>query len=374
MKKNILAILLIFVLIAIGFYLQRHSTSGPAAVGLSGDTVKIGAILILSNSYAAPNGEDQQRALNLAIEETNAQGGIDGKPVEVNYQDQNGDSPQWAVSALRALQSQGISLIIGPTFAPAASALAPIADKEKIVLISGSNGSEKFAPASEYTFLTRMADQQMSYDLAEYLYKKGFRKIAILGSQQEWEKSQADFVAERFEKLGGTVAIKELPLTSNLDLRDEALKIKEANPETLVFTNYGEVMVAAQRMRTFGIKVPFYSVALGSERVEEANGTLEGTIYISSESPQSAFTEKFEKRYGTKPFTGSDAVYDAANILVAAIKKASSTDPERVKNELMNIKTWDGASGKLTFDQYGGAIKDPRFYVVKGGEILPYTP
>ncbi len=361
------------VVIAGGLYFYTR-TSGGSAAALSSDSINIGSILILSNSYAAEDGENHQKAIDLAVEEINAKGGIEGKPVVVDHQDQNGDNPQGAVNALRALQSRGIGLIIGPMFAPAASALAPIAEQEHIVLISGSNGSEKFAPASAYTFLTQMASQGLSYDLADYLYKKGYRKIAILGSQQEWEHSQADFVAEEFEKLGGVVVAKELPLMTNLDLRDEALKIKQAHPEALVFTNYGEVMIAALRMRTLDITAPFYSVALGNEKVAEAQGALEGAIYVDSNSPQSAFTQKFEQRYGIKPVSGADAAYDATSMLMYAIAQARSTDPEKVKNALMQIKTWDGASGMLTFDQYGGAIKEPRFFIVRGNTIVSYTP
>jgi branched-chain amino acid transport system substrate-binding protein len=336
--------------------------------------IKIGAILGLSDSYLTPVAEDEKRAIDMAIEEVNLKGGINGKNVEIVYQDQQGDNPQGAISAYYKLRGEGIGLIIGPDATPAAMALAPLVEKDKVVLFAATVGSEKFAPASEYTFCTWPADLENSIALGKHLYSKGFRKIAVLGSQQEWEKTQAEGVKQGFEDAGGKVVVMELPLPTNLDLRSEALKIKNTNPEVVVFTNYGQIMVGSKRVRDIGVTVPFYSVVFDDSQIAQAQGALEGTISISSISPSPEFTTKFKEKYSKSPQIGADSAYDAVKILFSAIEKAKSIDPIKVKDELAKIKSWDGASGKLTIDEFGGAHKDPQFYIVKGNTIEKYQP
>lgn len=368
MKNKIIWI--VAIVIVGGGLLWMNNKKSPT----TGEQIKIGAILGLSNSYLTPVAEDEKKAIDMAILEVNTEGGINGRNVEIVYEDQQGDNPQGAISAYYKLKSEGIGLIIGPDATPAAMALAPLVEKDKVVLFAATVGSEKFAPANEYTFDTWPADLENSLALGKYLYSKGFRKIAILGSQQEWEKTQAEGVKKGFEDAGGKVVVTELPLPTNLDLRSEALKIKNANPEVVVFTNYGEIMVGSKRIRDTGATMPFYSVVFDDSQIEQAQGALEGTISISSISPSPEFTAKFKEKYGKAPQIGADSAYDAAKILFEAIKKAESTDPVLVKDELVKIKNWDGASGEMTFDEFGGAHKDPQFYIVNGNTIEHYKP
>ncbi len=363
MKKTIWIIVIVAVLGGGYFFL------GKTRVAEEGSTVKIGAILMLSGDFAMP-GEASQKGIELAVKDINDSGGVLGKKLEVVYQDDKGD-PKETVNAFYNLVNQKVRLIVGPNFTPAGSAVVPIIEKNNALLISPSLGSEKFIAQSKNAFNVWPPDRDISFRLAEYLFEKGYRKIAIFGSQQEWEKSQAEFVKQKFESLGGTITDFEIPLADNKDLRTEALKVKTSNPEAVVFTNYEETFIASVRLRELGVKSPFFSVLLDDHSITRSKGALEGTIFVTSYSPTKEFIDKYAKAYNMPPQFPADSAYDAAYLLAEAINKAGSTDTDAVVKVLAGIKEWKGASGDITFTSERYAVKMPKYNLVKGDSYVP---
>ncbi len=367
MKKIVIWVVIILVLVGLGAWFYRdgqmsNNTDGP---------IKIGAILNLTGNFA-DTGENAKRGIDLAVGEVNQAGGVLGRPVEMVYEDNLGDNPKGGLSALYNLINRDVRLIIGPDFTPTATVLAPVAEKANVVIISPSVGSEKFAEMSPRTFDVFPPNKFDSFTLAEYLYKqRGFRKIAIFGSQQEWEMDQANFVKKKFEELGGAVVSIQLPTVDNKDLRTEATKIKTSNPEAVVFTNYGQTAVSAQRLRDLGMTIPFFSVLLFQPTIDQAQGSLEGTIFVSTDTVDSAFNKKFQSKYQREVGFPANQAYDAFNLYIKAISDVGSTDPELVAKSLSNIKEFVGASGTMTFDDDGNAHKPVLFFKVEKNRIIP---
>jgi branched-chain amino acid transport system substrate-binding protein len=366
MKKIIYIVIALVVLV--GGYLMLGKKSAVEETG----PIKIGAILNLTGTFAN-QGENSQKGIKMAIEEINANGGVLSRKLETNIQDNLGDSPSGAISAMHSLSAQNIRLIIGPNLTPSANVIAPLTEKENVVMIAPSVGSEKFAELSPRTFNVFPPNKFDSYSLAEYLYnEKGFRKIAIFGSQQEWEHDQAMFVQKRFEELGGKVTSVQLPTVDNQDLRSESLKIKNENPEAVVFTNYGETGIAAKRLKELKVSVPFYSVLLFEPKIAEASGALEGAVFVSTDTNDDNFTSKFKTKYGVAPGFPASQAYDAVYLIAKAITDSKSSDPASVTKALSKITKFSGASGEFTFDRDGNAHKKANFYVVKNSKAVPY--
>ncbi len=336
-------------------------------------TIKIGAILNLTGSSSF-QGENSQKAINLAVEEINAKGGVLGRQIELNYQDNLGDNPVGGLSALHSLLNQKVSLIIGPNQTPTATVLIPVIKDNEIMMISPSVGSAKFAEADDKIFNIYPSNKFDSYALAEYLYNiKGYKKIAIFGSQQEWERDHAYFVKERYEQLGGTVVSLQIPLSDNKDLRSESFKIKTSNPEAVVFTNYGSTAIASKRLKEIGVNVPFYSVLLFQFQIDEAQGALENTIFVTTDTSNTVFEEKFKNKYGNIPAFPALQAYDAMYIIATAIKKAGSTEIEDVITAMKEITNYSGVSGELTFDSDGNVHKRTLYYQVKNNAVIPFS-
>lgn len=338
--------------------------------GDSGD-IKIGAILNLTGAFA-DMGENSQHAIDLAVSEINSSGGVMGRKLVIDYQDNNGDNPKGALTALYNLTDRNIRLIIGPDLTPSGNVLAPLVEKVNALLISPAIGDGKFNEVSPQAFSIYPIDKFSSFALAEHLYKdKGYRKIAIFGSKQEWENLQAQFVKQRFEELGGTVTSMQIPMVDNKDLRAESLKIKNSNPEAVVFTNYGETGLAAKRLRDIGVTQSFFSIILSTPQIAIAQGSMEGLVFNSTDAVNTDFGKKFKNKYQKDPSFPASQAYDAVYMLAKGIEQSNSTNPKQVASVLRSIKEWNGASGSITFDAEGNAHKPILYYEVKNGEVVP---
>lgn len=242
--------------------MNRNQNSGSEP-----KTIKIGVIASMTGAYSNV-GENSKKGIDLAVSEVNKKGGVLGRPVEVVYKEYPGEDQKVAVSAFYELTSSGVNLIIGPSLTSTGSALAPLTLPNNALLLSPAIGSEKFAEANENTFSVWPPDKAGVAKLAEFVFAKGFRRVAVIGSQQEWERQMALYFKEDFEKLGGIITDIELPLTTDKDLRTQAIKIKESNPEAVIFTNYGETSYAAKRIREVGLDTPFFSVLLDESGIK----------------------------------------------------------------------------------------------------------
>lgn len=340
----------------------------PAAVAQN-ETIKIGAIFMLTG-VGSNWGTNSQQGIELAIKEINGDGGIDGKFLEVIYEDNQGDNPAAAVTALQKLSAQDVQIVLGPNWSPSGIATAPIACDEKILMISPSLGVADFNEKCDYLFNLWPHDELLSESLGKYLYAQGYRKIAILGSGQVWEETQALAVRKEFESSGGQVVAFQLPQAGEQDFRTDALKIKESDPEAVV-VQYSFQHLAAKQLRQIGVIAPFYAVLTDDERIKGAEGALEETVVITSFTPTREFVDKFAAEYNAQPDIGSDTSYDAVMLLAKAMKETHSTDPTTLKDYINGLKDYEGVSGKLTFDGKGGVAKPQKMMMIKNNKLSP---
>jgi branched-chain amino acid transport system substrate-binding protein len=337
------------------------------------ETVHIGAILILSD-IGSDWGSATLNGAQLAATDINKNGGINGKQLEIVAQDNPGDDPKSAISAYNALKLQGINTIIGTTWSTSAWALMPVACEDKTLLFSATVGTPQFTEACEYTFNTYQADTLLSYDLGVQLYESGHRKLAVLANQDSWQSEQGKAVREGFTHAGGTIVLYSLTDMDETDYRTDALKIKESGADAVFFlVHLGYQAEAVQQLRQAGITAPLYTVYLDQPTIEKAGKAIEDTIVATSVTPTQAFSEEYEAAYGMKPTIGADTGYDTVMLIAQAMQNTGSTDPTILSEYLQTVKTYNGASGKITFDQYGGARKEAGYLVVQNGNLVPYS-
>ena len=103
--------------------------------------------------------------------------------------------------------------------------------------------------------------------------------------------------------------------------------------------------------------------------IQLADGALEGAEFVTFNSPTEDFKSRFTKEYGKEPRVSADTAYDSVYLIKEAIERVGSTDVVSVQKELESIRKWEGASGLLTFDEYGGRVKKVQFKKVVSGKI-----
>jgi branched-chain amino acid transport system substrate-binding protein len=362
-KKTIIVLgLLAVVLIVVGsFYVTGFSVKGD-------DKIEIGAIFILSGA-GADEGISTKQGADLAVKEINADGGINGRELMINYQDTpNGDKSS-AVSSLYQLKNQGVDIMIGTTWSGAALAVAPIACDNEVLMIAPAIGVKEFEQECDYIFNVWMADEEVSRLLGKRIYDEGHRTLAVIGSQQAWEIVQARSVKESFVEAGGEVVVYELPVADQTDFKTEVLKVKEAGVDA-IFVQYTYQDIISKQLKQFDIDVPIYAELVDMNRIENSEGALEGTLATSQVHPTNEFINKFNSEYGKVPNLGADNGYDAVMLIAEAMRETGSTDATILKDYLKTVKSYEGASGNLVFNEDGGVSKEIGFVSVVDGEIV----
>lgn len=329
------------------------------------DTYNIGAILILSGN-ASNYGFYSQRGANLALDEINAAGGIKGKPLRIIYEDESGGKAMPALSAYRKLTKQdGVKFILGPNFQDALAALAPIAERDKVFLVTPSCTTSETAPS--FVFSTWPNAEHESETIAKRIFIRS-KRLAILGEQQAWSSIVDAQVIKTFRELGGEIVAHEAPAPQATDVRSEILRVKAASPDAILISGYNLFGLYAKEIQRVGLAVTIFGIELDQSAIDSAGGSAENLIYIGPSMPNSQFVKKYSSKFSSPPDLPASNSYDAVHMLSSAIAQVGD-DPEAVANYFREIKEYQGSSG--TIARAGGRTKlSLSFYSVKNGKIV----
>ena len=341
----------------------------------SGDTITIGAILPLTGS-AAPYGQNAKNGIELALSEINSSGGIDGKSINVIYEDSKTE-PKEAVSALQKLyNSDGIRYIIGDINSTGLLAMAPIAENNKILLLSPGASNPKISDAGEYIFRNWHSDALEGQIDAEYAYNNlGWKSSAVLYVNAAYGAGLAGTYNEVFTRVGGDVLVYEAYPQDATNMREQISKIITAKPDGLYLPGWPkEMAVALKQLKELGSTIPILS-AQGFDDpsiLRLAGDAAEGVIFSVPEQPDpndetvKTFMESYSSMYGVEPGVCSAAGYDALHIYASAIDEVGD-DPVKVQKFMAELKDFEGADGPITFDEYGDLLKPFAFKHVSNG-------
>jgi len=346
------------ILLILGVWVVRNQTKQGS------DEIKLGSILILSGDGASW-GEAERNGIDMAVEEINSQGGINGKKLTVIHEDDN-SKPEKALSAFQKLtDADNVHFIIGTTWSHVGLPLVKMAEQKRVIMISPSLGVKEFNEDNPYLFNTWPHDFLLSQELAKYVYQKGYRKVAVFGAKQVWVEDQTEAFRTTFENLGGKIELRFEPQTTDTDVRGDVLKLKnDPSVDAIIMLTDGENLTPlnARRIKELGIKQPVYSITLDRKIISDCQGACDGFVFLTFLTPSKDFEAKYKQKYNREVEIGGDSAYDAVMMLAKAIRSTNSTDPDIIKNYLANIKTYTGASGTLVSDGKRAFTKP---YVIK---------
>lgn len=351
-------------LIAVLFALLAVLSVSSALAGEK--PLKVGVMLCLSGD-CAEWGTNGLKGAQLAAEEVNKEGGVLGRRVELVVQDSRDTVPASSVSAFHKLaMDPDTHFIIGPTWTVGGMPVAPLAARRTdLIMISPSVGVKEFNETADNIFNDWPHDEIATRALAQYAAGRGWKKAAIFGSQDPFYMTQTRIFEEEFARLGGSVAEKVEPLPESRELKTEALRVKQCNPDFVILTNY-QADVIALELRRIDFRAPMLAVQMEKKRVADAQGALEGTIFAMYEKPEAGFSKHFKERFGEEPGISADTAYDALMLFARTAQQAKSTDPGKVKQSLLAVRNYQGASGTFSIDDKGAVDKKPVLWRVRG--------
>jgi branched-chain amino acid transport system substrate-binding protein len=346
------------------------------------EEIKIGAILPLTGDLAV-YGENMKNGMGLAVQEINDKGGINGKNLVVIYEDDQGD-PKSSVSAFQKLITiDKVPVVVGVPFSSSALPIAPIADKEEVVLFSVAASSPDLTGISKYFFRNWPSDTYEGAMMGEFTADElKLYNVSVLYANDEWGVGILQVFEKTFEEKGGTIVVKEAFDPGASDFRTQLTKIKKNDPQVIYMLGYlKDLLIMLKQKEELGIDAQilstysFYDPQILQEVGEAAEGAIFPVPTYDPESPNDevgvAYANAYEAKYGVKPDIWSAQAYDAMNIIALALEKDVNTGPE-IRDEIAKTKNFEGVTGLTSFDEYGEVIKPLRILTVCDGKFVPF--
>ncbi len=347
------------------------------------EPIKLGSVLRLS--AGAEDGLPARRGVELAVKEINQAGGINGRPLEVIFEDEK-DSPTQAVNAVQKLINvDKVVAIVGPMTSGATLAAAPTANEAKIVMVSPTATSPKVSGAGAYIYRGCSRIDKQSEALTKYVAEKFKPKtVGILYSNEPYGKGCYELFSKDFEKLGIKVAAVESFMRGAKDFRAQLTNLKAANPDILFIPGYyQETAPAAVQARQLGLNQRIIGVYgdIAPIYIQLAGKAAEGHLVASEydEDYDTPKNKKFKEAYynlvkslANEPVNIMFAAltYDMTHLVAEGMKKYGPT-PEGIKKYLDEVKDFDGVTGKLSFDQNHDVVKgEVALFEVKNGKYV----
>lgn len=367
--KNLL-IIFIGVIIIGGVWFGVNFKKEEKSVSL----VKIGAILPLSGGGLATYGESLRKAINLAVEQSGAK-----DKVQLIVEDDHGCQTKDDVTAAQKLiDVDKVQVLIGAMCTSPTLAFAPLAEAKKIVVVSPSASGKNVTEAGDYIFRTYASDADKSIELAKYLYRKGYRKMAIVhDSSQDASISQRDDTKSVFEKLGGQVVADEAFVAKDKDMRTQLNKMKSSGADIVVIGGLpDEIVLLLKQAREVGITGPMASTegTITPQMIALAGKASEGLILPSSVLPSNKevadFALLYKARYGIEPTQFAAEAYDATLLIIKSALVSDGSGGSIKANLEKFGQNYQGASGVISFDKNGDVKKPVHMQKVGGGKLV----
>jgi branched-chain amino acid transport system substrate-binding protein len=369
-KKIILWLVVVVIVIAIYYGVIKKQTPTTK------ETIKIGAILPLTGE-AAVWGQNAKTGIELAKEEINKKGGINGRKIEVIYEDSQCDPKTGASAAQKLITVDKVQVIIGDACSSVTLAIAPIANQNKVVLITPGSSADSISQAGEYIFRNYPKNSQFLGKVIELIEKLDKKKIAILFVNNDYGVGLKDYALQKISK--EKIVLVEGHNQKETDFRTTLAKLKSINPDAVILATYYEdgslILKQAKEMK-------INTLFLGTDAfddpkvIEIAKEAAEGLV-LSTVKPGAGpkfleFKKAYLEKYNKEPVILSDFAYDTINIIAEAIEKRNYNG-EDIKNYLYSIKNFQGASNLISFDENGDLI-NPSFTLktIKNSQFVPY--
>lgn len=372
MKKRTYLFLLLIIGASFAIYFIMGCSGGPS-------TIKIGFNLPLSGELAKV-GESSRNAAEMLREEINSSGGLkiggDRFILEFIYED-NQSSPEAAIMAAKKLIAQyGVLAVVGPNSSRQAIPAGAICNAKQTPMISpwstnpGTTRNRPWVFRAAYLdhfqgpVVANFASRKFNADRAAVLYDNSnaySRDLAAI-FRKAWERKKGD----------GNVVAFESHKVRESDFSSQLTTIINANPDFIfVPDNYNQAAAIVKQARALGWEGPIMgSDAWGSSELiplcgDSCLGMFFTTHYIAkgAKGVTKEFIEKFRQYYKKTPDGVAALTWDAARLIVEAIKSAKSVSPnpenerKMIRNGLSSIREFEGVTGKMRFDSQGDPIK-----------------
>lgn len=357
----------IVVIVVLGLIIWAVSSTDNTQVKSDQSTgpIKIGFIGPLTGD-ASSLGVPSKNAVELAVSEINAIGGINGRQIELIAEDGQCATKAANNAANKLISIDGVSVIIGGLCSTETSSFASFANQNKVPVIAYCSSAPPLSKTGKYFFRDYPSDAFQGKFGAEYVYNTlGARKVAILYHVTDYGTGIKEVFKKRFTELGGQILIEEGTTQDTRDYKTQLSKINATNPDyiyTAMFPDGAIAMIG--QYKSMGLKAKIFGGDIYEDtKLQQAiKGQADVLYTVPKTMENSGFDSRFVAKYpNSKVTTCVPQAYDALNIYAEAAAKVG-TDPDKIQDELRK-SVYQGVSGTIDFDENGDlTVAD---YVIK---------
>lgn len=373
---------------ALAVVLAMAGCGGDSEAGDGEGPIKVGQIVSLTGNYA-PLGTENEKSVALAVEQVNTAGGVLGRKIELIVRDDK-SQPDQSVLAFNDIKGKDVAAVIGSPFSNSALATIPLVDREKIPYISLTPADEQVNPVHPYVFVVPATSATYADRILQYLKAQNITKVAVAYDGKS-SYAKAGFNGTKDKASGHGITLTATPefQTTTTEFSAVFNQVRSSGAQALVVWATGPPGVAlAKQYATAGLKVPVVFTGAQASKLwlEPVGAAAEGALVASSigvvgaSLPDGAQKQAidelagpFQTKYGYAPPQFAQDGYTGVKLLVAAIEKAGSTEPEKVRAALEGL-TATTPNGTYTYsasDHAGLKADFISINTVKGGAFVP---
>ncbi|MGI8965487.1 MAG: ABC transporter substrate-binding protein [Limisphaerales bacterium] len=325
-------------------------------------------------------GQSSHEGTLLAIEEINAAGGVLGKKLDLLTEDTQSKAGEPATVVNKLISRDGVVAILGEVASSRSLEAAPICQQNKIPMISPSSTNPKVTETGDFIFRVCFIDPFQGTVMANFATKTlKAKKVAVFtDTKSDYSKGLAKFFKEQFTKNGGQISAELDYNGGDKDFKGQLTAIKSSSPDGVFVPGYyTDVALICIQAKQLGLNIPFFGgdgweseklTEIGKEAVEKTYFSTHYHPDVGSDKSKN-FVTNYKKRYnGKTPDALAACGYDSALVLVDAIKRAGSSDGQKVRDALAATKNFEAVTGKISLNEKRDAVKAAVILQVENGK------
>lgn len=363
---------------------EQVSDGGGAA---SGEPIKIGVVVSLTGTYAGL-GEPERATLEMEAARINAEGGINGRPIELIYEDDATDEAKAVAATSKLIEQDGVVALIGATGSGQTMAMRGDVDRAGIPQVSMAGATVITSQFDPLVFQTPWSNTIVVPYTLNALKKAGLTKIGVLTDTGGFGKDGLAMLEAEAPKAGIEISAKQTFNPGDTDMSTQLTNLKKSDAQAIVLWSAGkEAATVAKNLKDLGIELPLWGshgmarqefidgaggaaegvrIAAGKILVPEAYGTDTEAYRVATD-----FVTRFKEKTGASPSTFAGHAYDALYLIVRAAERIEGEiTPETLRDEIEKTQGFVGIGGTFTMsptDHNGMTQDDLTLYIVKDG-------
>lgn len=359
-----------------------HDESSAGSIGQTQD-ILIGSVLSITGPEAT-FGISTKNAIELAFAKQNAAGGVNGKKLKLINLDNQSKPEESAIAITKLITQDKVVAVLGEVASSRSIAMAPIAQANKIPMLSTGSTNPKVTQIGDYIFRTSFIDPFQGPVLSKFVFENlKHKKVAILKDvKNDYSVGLSKFFKESFVQLGGQIVSEQSYSAGDIDFKAQLTAIRSTKPEFVYLPGYyTDVGLILRQARELGIKVPFGGGdGWDSPKLFEIGGAaVEGCYFSNHYSADSTnpmvqtFVNEYKQKHGGIPDALAALGYDSALIMIEALKTSKDLSGPEIRSALSQIKGFNGVTGTISFNENRDPVKSAVIVKVDGGKLSYVT-